>query len=79
MTVRELLRVVHDFYAAPLEPWEESELMLCDSKYASRLRASHAAGERTPRGAVLGSLRTVECMRRCSGGGSAAYEVVLIT
>lgn len=78
LTVGELLRVVHDYYAAPLEPWEEGELMLCDSKYASRLRASHAAGERTPRGAVLGSLRTVECLRRCSGGSSAAYEVVLI-
>lgn len=65
LTVGELLRVVHAFYAAPLPPWEEAELMLCDSKYASRLRASHAVGERTPRGAVLGSLRTVEGLRRC--------------
>jgi hypothetical protein len=38
-----------------------------------------AAGERTARGAVLGSLRTVECLRRCTGGGAAAFEVVLIT
>ena len=74
----DLLRLVHQFYAAPLEPEEERELMLCDSKYAARLRAAHAKGERTARGTLLGSLRTVECLRRCAGGGSAAYELVLI-
>ena len=74
--MRELLHVIWAHYAEPLEPWEERQLMLCDSKHAARLRRARAAGQETPRGALLGSRRSLEFLRRCAGGATA-YECIL--